>query len=298
MNITNRVWIILPLACFALLAAPASAAPVNRTIDAAPAGLVTIDNTAGSIDVRGWSRNQVEVSGELGRDVDELVLERKGDSITVRVESRGRNNRQVSSDLTVRVPERSAVNVSGVSTDIDVRGVRGQLRLSSISGDIGSETFEADIDVETVSGDVRVKGSEMQANSRFSSVSGDIDVERLAGVINVSSVSGDVTISGGWFERVSAQTTSGDIDYRSRLAGEGRMDVETINGDLDLLLGGEVSATFDIESFNGDIRNCFGPEPTRTSRYAPGRELKFTEGGGAGRVTVRSLNGDLRLCRE
>jgi hypothetical protein len=60
---------------------------------------------------------------------------------------------------------------------------------------------------------------------------------------------------------------------------------------------GDVSARFDIETFNGAIRNCFGPEAVRTSKYAPGRELKFTEGSGSGRVSIQTLNGSLRLCK-
>ncbi|NIV17484.1 MAG: hypothetical protein GWN47_03550, partial [Woeseiaceae bacterium] len=78
---------------------------------------------------------------------------------------------------------------------------------------------------------------------------------------------------------------------------DGRLDVETVNGDVDIEFAGDVSARFDIETFNGDIRNCFGPEAERVSKYAPGYELKFTEGGGSGRVTIETLNGDLRLCK-
>ena len=58
-----------------------------------------------------------------------------------------------------------------------------------------------------------------------------------------------------------------------------------------------MSARFDIETFNGSIDNCFGPEPVRTSRYTPGRELRFTEGDGNARVAIKTLNGGLRLCK-
>jgi DUF4097 and DUF4098 domain-containing protein YvlB len=78
----------------------------------------------------------------------------------------------------------------------------------------------------------------------------------------------------------------------------GSFGLETINGDLDIEFNESISARFDIETFNGDIRNCFGPEPVRTSKYTPGRELKFTQGAGGGRVTIKTLNGDLRLCKE
>ena len=63
-------------------------------------------------------------------------------------------------------------------------------------------------------------------------------------------------------------------------------------------LQGPVGAEFDVSSFNGDIRNCFGPAPVRTSEYAPGRELRFREGAGTGRVRIKTLNGDISVCNK
>ena len=72
---------------------------------------------------------------------------------------------------------------------------------------------------------------------------------------------------------------------------------ESVNGDVDIRFEGGVNARFDIETFNGDIDNCFGPKAERTSKYAPGWELSFTEGDGDGRVTISTLNGDIDLCK-
>ncbi|HWM26920.1 MAG TPA: DUF4097 family beta strand repeat-containing protein [Woeseiaceae bacterium] len=295
MNVSAKI----SLAGLALtFAATAMAENVERRLDAAEDGLVTIENTAGSVEVRGWSRNEVEITGELGRDVEELVFERDGNEVRIEVRAPHGNNTRISSDLEIRVPERSSVNVSGVSTDISVNDVRGDLRLGTVSGDIDAQGFEADIDIETVSGDVEAQGRGEEASSRLASVSGDIDVAAVVGEIRISTVSGDLSIIEGSFERAEINTTSGDAVLRAALVGDGRLDMETINGDLDVNFDGDVSARFDIETFNGEIRNCFGPEPVRTSQYTPGQELRFTEGGGASRVTIKTLNGDLTLCRD
>ena len=111
------------------------------------------------------------------------------------------------------------------------------------------------------------------------------------------SVSGDVVIAGGSFDRARIETVNGDIVYRSALRKDGKLHVETINGGVNIDFVGDVSARFDIETFNGDIENCFGPEAQRTSRYAPGRELSFTEGAGESRVVISSFNGDLTICK-
>jgi DUF4097 and DUF4098 domain-containing protein YvlB len=301
MHMTKLAFMGLRLACLMLFVAQAFAAgPLPRTLEAAADGLVTIENTAGSVEVIAWSRDSVEVSGDLGSDVEELVFERDGDTvrIEVRIPNGRRGHNDVSSDLVVKVPEASSVNVTGVSTDVTVSGVTGELRLNSVSGDIETESFEADVDAETVSGDVRIDGNGGRNRSRLSSVSGDIEAHELSGEIQAGTVSGDLTIDGGSFDTVRAETVSGDLSFSGELAGNGRMDVETVNGEVDINFTGDLSARFDIETFNGDIDNCFGPQPQRTSRYAPGRELNFTEGGGSARVTIQTLNGDLTLCKE
>jgi DUF4097 and DUF4098 domain-containing protein YvlB len=296
MKVTTKI--LLAAGLTVLLAEAAAAERVDRRIDAAGDAIVTIQNTAGSVEIRGWSRNEVEVKGDLGRDVEELLLERDGKEVRIEVRAPRGNNVRIGSDLEIRVPQGSSVEVSGVSIDIDIADVRGDLRLSAVSGDIDAEGSEGDIEIETVSGDVQVEGRGQEGDHRFNTVSGDIDVQNVSGDIAMESVSGDLLLVDGTFERVNLNTTSADVVFRAALAGSGRLDVETINGDLDINFSDEVSARFDIETFNGEIRNCFGPEPVRTSRYTPGSELKFTEGGGAGRVTIRTLNGDLRLCHD
>jgi hypothetical protein len=55
---------------------------------------------------------------------------------------------------------------------------------------------------------------------------------------------------------------------------------------------------FDLSTFNGEIRNCFGPKAQRTDEYTPGRELRFQEGSAEARVRVKTLNGDIGVCRK
>ncbi|HLT91075.1 MAG TPA: DUF4097 family beta strand repeat-containing protein [Woeseiaceae bacterium] len=291
----------LRLSCLTLFVASAFAADdLPRSVDAVPDGNVSIENTAGSVDVRGWSRNQVEVSGSLGADVEELVVERDGRNVVVRVEIPDRKSRRrhISSDLVVRVPERSSVNVDGVSSDLTVSGVKGALRLKTVSGDIEAQGFEADLDAETVSGDVLVEGSGRANRSRLHSVSGDVEARNLSGEIEAGAVSGDVIVRHGRFGTVRIETVTGDVEFEGELLGNGRMDLETVNGEVDVTFTGSLSARFEIETFNGDIDNCFGPQPTRQSRYAPGKQLVFTEGDGGARVTIQTLNGDLTLCKQ
>jgi len=290
----NRlIAIVLGLA----LAASAAAEDVNRTLDAAADGHVHISNISGSVTVAGWSRDQVEVTGKIGPKVEELIVERSGDKITIKVKVPRKSGRGVESELHVRVPERSSLDVGTVSADIDVTGVLGEQKLEAVSGDIETECDAADVTAGTVSGDVVIRGKGKDAETHSASVSGDVGLYELAGEVFAESVSGDLIIEDGSFDRASFNVVNGDIVFRSELRKGGKLKAETVNGEVDLRFAGNISGQFDIDTFNGGIDNCFGPKAQRTSKYAPGMELSFSEGDGDARVTVSTVNGDISICK-
>ena len=281
-----------------LLGMPLLAEEVDKTLDAAPDGQVDISNISGSITVTGWNRDAVEVTGTLDRNVKELVFERDGDRVTIQVKVPRKGGRGIDADLDIRVPEKSSIDVSGVSADIKVKNVRGVQRLQTVSGEVETESFGNDVSAESVSGDVEIAGDASDTETNISSVSGDVALARGSGIVRASSVSGDVVIDEGTFTRAELDTVNGDVVFRSGLRKGGRFAAETVNGELDIEFAGDVSARIDIETFNGSIRNCFGPDPERTSKYTPGLELSFTEGAGDGRVEMSTMNGDISLCKK
>ena len=280
-----------------LLAAPVMAEEVDRTLDAASDGRVHISNIAGAVTIDGWSRDQVQVTGELGRNVEELIFERDGDKVTIKVKVPQKSGRGIESDLYIQVPQASSIDVSTVSADIEVMKVTGEQSLGTVSGDIDTEGAESDISAEAVSGDIEVNGQNKVTNTRANTVSGDVQLVRVAGIADTESVSGDVTITDGSFERIDMSTVNGDLMFRSALQAGGKLTAETVNGSVDIEFTDDVSGRFDIDTFNGDIDNCFGPKPERTSKYTPGLELSFQEGDGDARVNISTLNGDVSICR-
>lgn len=271
---------------------------VDRTLDAAADGHVDISNIAGEVTVTGWSRKQVEVTGTLGKNVEELIFERDGDKVTIKVKVPKRMGRGIDSDLHISVPENSSIDVGAVSADIDVKDVLGEQRLHTVSGDVTTEAAGSDVTTESVSGDIEVSGSEQDTETNAGTVSGDVTLFRVAGTVSGESVSGDVIVDEGSFDRVDLSTVNGELVFNAQLREDGKLSAETVNGDVDIELAGKVSARIDVSTFNGKIRNCFGPEAERTSKYAPGWSLSFTEGDGNGRIDVSTMNGGVNLCRD
>ena len=129
----NKKLIAVPVAV--LFAQPALAdTEVDRSLDASPRGEVEVSNVAGFVEIRGWSRDVVEVKGTLGDNVEDLIFERDGDYVLIKVKVPRRHGRDVDAELYIKVPEGSDIGVAGVSADIDIDGVNGDqsLQLSLI----------------------------------------------------------------------------------------------------------------------------------------------------------------------
>jgi hypothetical protein len=282
------------------LGASAAAEDYHQILDVEDEAEIIIFNTAGEVEVRGWSRSQVEVEADLGSGVEKLIFEVDGNEVLIEVKptKRHHNSHNISSDLVITVPHNSSLEIGTVSADISIEDVTGEQYLESVSGDIDTNAYDSDLSIDSVSGDIDIEGDNKKIQISIETVSGDIDIQSVDGEVEVETVSGDLVLYDSRFEEVSGESVNGDIIFHAELYGDSRMEFETVNGDIDIKFEGDISARFDIETFNGDIRNCFGPEPVRTSSYTPGQELKFSEGGGDGRVVIRTLNGGLRLCKK
>ncbi len=289
------------VAGIAMLAAlPALAVQnIDRSQATGPTPIVEVNNVQGKVTITAWERNEVKVTGTI--ENDEHQFEFTGDTGRVTIEVRPESKRYSygrddDAFLELSVPAGAILRVQTVSADIVAGGVRGEQRLEAVSGDVTTELFDQPLDVRSISGDVDIRGSGGQGRVHAESTSGNVKARGLGGEIEAKSVSGDLDLQLGVTSEVRLETVSGNLGARLTLAEGGRVDAQSVSGNLSVSFGKPVNGDFDIESFSGDIDNCFGPKASRKSEYAPGRELRFTQGSGNARVSLETLSGDINVC--
>lgn len=285
---------LLALACS--LAMPVHAAtPINQTRPLDPRGRVEIDNIKGRVEVRGWDRAEVRVSGSLGDGVEKLVLEGDGNVLRIKAKYPSRSNRAEPTILILQVPLRAELEVDTVSADIDVHGMASrEMSLESVSGDIVANGAPGRAKVESVSGDIRLTFN--SSNVDVSTVSGDLVLNgRLNGKVSLETVAGDVRVDskGERLTSFRAGTVSGDIQARMALAGDGIVKMESVSGDLLLIMPRELSAQVSGESFSGELK-APGARIER-EEFGPGSSFHEHYGAGKGEIRLESFSGDAEL---
>jgi DUF4097 and DUF4098 domain-containing protein YvlB len=276
----------------------ASGGSVDRKVNAAANGEVVISNVSGTVDVRGWDRNEVRVTGHLDEDVERLDVDSSGDRTVIKViVPRGASN-DSSATLEVQVPRMSTVEVSAVSADVSSKGVLGAQRLKSVSGEVTADVSGSDSEIRTVSGDLTVRGSGKPISLRVSSVSGSLDLSNGAGKLDVVTVSGNARVQMVEASEVRGRTTSGDFDLQTRLTRDARVELEAVSGDLTIRVPGTEGLSTDIESFSGDIHGCLAQNVERVSKYGPGVRLNIRTVESGAYVRAKTLSGDIDLCNR
>jgi DUF4097 and DUF4098 domain-containing protein YvlB len=288
------------LACALALLLPWSlghaATPVDEHRPANPQGEVEIDNVAGMIEVKGWDKPEVAVTGSIGKDVERVEVTGGGNRTSIRVVLPSGHHwgmRDGEAHLVVRVPTNSSVSASLVSSDFQIDAVRGALDLRSVSGNISGEAG-GDVRANNVSGDIRFTANAAK-RIEAKAISGSIVLTGGNTDVEASTVSGDAHLTLGTVSRARFKTVSGDFSAKLAAAADAQIDVESVSGDIHLEFASEPAADYEVQTLSGDIDNCFGPRPVEP-RYGPGKRLTFKTGETSARVHVSSNSGDVRLC--
>lgn len=285
----------LPLLCAALLLVPAMALAdtrVDERHNVAAGGRIELSNVAGKVTVRGWDRNDVQLTGTLS-DGLQLRQEKSANRVRWEIEYPRRGN-SGGATLTLNVPRSVELLLSTVSADQDISGVDvRRLQADTVSGSLSASGRSGDSKLNTVSGNVtaRLQTPRLDVNT----VSGRIEAGGgVSGEIGAQTVSGRVGVDAGRIQRLVVETVSGGIDLSATaLAPGGRINVESVSASVSLLLPRTVSAQLSVNSFSGSINSDAGK--VERPRYGPGSSLDARLGSGDGDIRVQSHSGSVQV---
>lgn len=292
-DLLNSIWVAAPAWALAVLTAGtahAASGPFEQTVAADPKGTVDISNVNGKIEVEGWDQNQVSISAYLNNDQKVEVSSDHGrTSIAVRPPG--------DTDLKVRVPRGSEVDITAVSASVTSTGVQGSQRLKTVSGPIHADIGQADIEAKTVSGEVVLRGQGGKpAHLYLSSISGSIRLEHGAGDLEANTTSGTLNVQLDSARSVRMRTISGSASLHGKLARGADVDAQSVSGSIKMHTDADAGFEYDVSSFSGDIDDCFNIKAERTSEYAPGHRLSGTLDQGSAHVRLKTMSGDIELC--
>jgi hypothetical protein len=193
---------------------------IDRSLMADAKGDLDISNVAGTVNVTGWDRNEVRVTGSLAEGVERLEFTSEGKRTLIKVVLKKSTHwgDDGGAELSIRVPVGSRLDVSTVSAEITVKGVTGTQRLQTVSGEISTDVATEEAEVKTVSGDVILRGEGTPSVLTLTTVSGNASWRVVSRAqVTATTVSGDLNLPLDAITRARLRTTSGNLSLRGVL---------------------------------------------------------------------------------
>jgi DUF4097 and DUF4098 domain-containing protein YvlB len=261
-------------------------------------GRFHLQAVSGDFKVQGSDDAQLVITGTLGTDVREMVIEgdERGWTLQLRpIENSGRlPRRTTSSRLTISLPRGAEISTSTISGNVEASRLNGrQVSVKSVSGSVRLEGVTPErLEVQTVSGEQRMDAGGVMS-TRLRSVSGNMRADSLSGRISVNSVSGITELTGSQVEELDVETVSGRIRADMKPERNARFKIAAHSGNIALTLPKDTPLNLRANTFSGRITSDFGGEVQRGR--GPGERLDHRSGDGNVEVESRSFSGNISI---
>ncbi|HTR20257.1 MAG TPA: DUF4097 family beta strand repeat-containing protein [Gemmatimonadales bacterium] len=272
----------------AVLALSASALQDTDTTFAVRQGQrLDVNDFGGTIDVKIWRQNAIKLSAShSSRDRIAIDL---GDDATISIRGESRHGPPMV-DYELTVPAWMPLNLSGVSTDINVDGVVAEIVAETVEGTINVIGGKSNVSLRSVNGDVTLKNA--AGHVEVHSVDGGLDLTNVSGDIEAETVSGDISLAGITSADVDANTVDGGITYEGTIQDGGRYHFGSHSGDVTAAIPDKANATVSVATYNGEFQSCRPVKLVNKSKH----RFTFTLGTGSARIEIESFDGDLNLA--
>jgi len=273
-----------------------AAAVFRQSRSADPHGTVEIFDITGSIELTGWDRPEIEVTGAPDDIGDSVRISGGGDKTSIQVRPGvGAGHSDDEARLVIHVPEKSDVKATLVSANLKVQGLKGDVDLRTVSGNISGEVG-GDVRVNTATGFVHMTARGAKS-TEVRTINGDIELSGGSGEVEIQTVTGNAKVDLATLTRGRFHSISGNLKANLSLAPDAELDGESVSGNMRFDFPAAPAADFDIQTFSGDIDNCFGPKAEK-AHFGPGSRLEFKSGEGRARVRIETKSGDVHLCSD
>ena len=256
----------------------------ERTFSTGPVARLEISNVRGSIAVKSWDQDIVQVIATVetdgSPDLVDLAVGGSGNRVTVKAEAVKNVRawmREVfrstvpSVSLEIRCPRTSDVAVKSAASRIEIKDLKGK------------------VDVNQATGQVRI--AELDGALRLNSVSGNISCSGLHGPASFKSVSRNLDIKASRVTSLSIQTVTGNVSVDTLAPGDDPVTLNTVSEKMTLLLDSTQGYTATLRTVSGTVQTDLPSRATENSRTTWKSELN----GGGREIRMNSVSGSFEL---
>jgi DUF4097 and DUF4098 domain-containing protein YvlB len=267
-----------------------------------PGGRLVLENFNGAVEILGWEKNEVQVTGtkyaaheDQLKDI-QIESKKEGNAVTIRVIHPNYHHGNMGARFSVRVPRQIELErIASSNGHIRVEDVEGNARLetsnssvtvSRLAGRLDAHTSNGRIDADTVSGDAMLRTS--NSAIRASHIGGAVDAQT-----SNSSIRADVGKPKANVP-LRFQTSNGSIELDVSTLDNNQLRATTNNSSITVRLPPSIKAQLHASTSNSSITSDF--DVTTHGTLSKNR-LEGSINGGGPLIELVTSNGSIRVVK-
>jgi len=267
-----------------------------------PGGRLFLESFNGAVEVRGWDKDSIEITGTKYAATEDVLKQMKidisaaPDSVRVRLIRPMERRNNCGARFIVRLPKNVTLDrVESSNGSIRAENLQGSARLKTSNGSINIWELQGDVDADTSNSAIEVGHFQGAANLRTSN--GRIKADGIRGAFEGTTSNGGIDVS---IEELAPgkpmrlNTSNSSINATLEKWNQNDIYAESSNGSINLRLPQGVSARLKADTSNGSVSSDF--EVTVSSKGKT--HIEGTIGSGGPNITLDTSNGNIRLLKK
>lgn len=227
-------------------------APFHYSLDIAPSGRVELETFNGSVEIRSWDQNKVDVSGakyansDAGLNAIRIEATKAGDGVQIRAVRPEGWHGNGGAKFVLQVPRNVRLDrISSSNGGITIENTDGPVVARTSNGGVHLNGIHGEMNVTTSNGGVDIDG--VVGRAVLNTSNGHIHVSRLNGPVRAETSNGGIELEfdSAPKDEIRANTSNSSITVRMPSNAAVRLRASTsnssIHSDFDVTAHGEMS---------------------------------------------------------
>lgn len=264
-------------------------------------GKLYVDNYNGSIEISGWDKSTVDISGTKYANTEDrlsrLKIDVSASSDSVRVQTVPPTDHfgNMGARYVIHVPKKVVLDrIISSNGSIRVEDVEGRATLRTSNGSIHIDRLTGDVEARTSNGSVEANG--VSGDSNFHTSNGTIRADVTKGAFDASTTNGSITArlrEPDASHAVRLESSNGRIELTMDAAREVR--ASTSNSSIIVRLPDSINADVRARTSNSSINSAF--DVTTRGGERSKHRLEGTIGKGGPLLDLSTSNGSIKIER-
>jgi len=265
-------------------------------------GRLYLESFNGSVEVLGWEKESVDISGTKycasEEQLKQLKIETTAEPDAVRVRAIRPLERRggCGARMVLRVPKRVILErVESSNGGLRVEGIEGNTRLKTSNGGVRVWSLKGDLEASTSNASVEVGQFDGSAVIRTSN--GRIRAEGVRGFFEATTSNSSIDATLGDLDPsrpLRLHTSNGSINLTLENYKNNEIRAETSNGSINVRFPSALNARLQASTSHGTVSSDFEVKTTTVSKD----RLEGSIGSGGGLIELDTSNGNIRIMKR